>query len=74
MVDSFDQELLLKANATDGIKSVEKTTLSDLARFSGDGFEKLMSNKNLVALVTPDYTVSSVLAIGGFPGISVPAG
>lgn len=74
MVDAIDQELLLKANATDGIKSAEKTASSDLARFSSDGFEKLMSNNNLVALVTPDYTVSSVLAIGGFPGISVPVG
>ena len=33
-----------------------------------------MKEHNLDALVTPGADVSSVLAIGGFPGITVPAG
>ena len=74
MIDTIDQELFLNAEATDGIGIVEKAALSNLSRFSRDGFEKLMTNNELDALVTPDYTVSNVLAIGGFPGISVPAG
>jgi amidase len=32
---------------------------------------KLMTKSKLDALVTPDFSISSVLAIGGFPGISV---
>ena len=68
------KELFLSAEAIDGIGIVEKAALSNLSRFSRDGFEKLMTNNELDALVTPDYTVSNVLAIGGFPGISVPAG
>ena len=33
-----------------------------------------MSDNKLDALVTPGSTVAPVLAIGGFPGINVPAG
>jgi len=40
---------------------------SHMDRLSRDGFEKLMRQNKLDAFVTP-------LAIGGFPGISVPAG
>lgn len=74
MMIQLTKELFLSAEATDGIGIVEKAALSNLSRFSRDGFEKFMTNNELDALVTPDYTVSNVLAIGGFPGISVPAG
>lgn len=33
-----------------------------------------MREKQLDAIVTPDSNVASILAIGGYPGISVPAG
>ncbi|KAJ4982407.1 hypothetical protein NE237_033244 [Protea cynaroides] len=39
-----------------------------------NGIVKLMTQNNLDALITPDATVTVVLAIGGFQGISVPAG
>ena len=39
--------------ATKGIGKVEKAALSNLARLSKDGFEKLMMNNKLDALVTP---------------------
>ncbi|KAM0055993.1 putative fatty acid amide hydrolase [Helianthus debilis subsp. tardiflorus] len=46
----------------------------NLAKASKYGFEKLMNDNKLDALVTPYSNGSSVLAIGGYPGISVPAG
>lgn len=52
----------------------ELEALSNIATLSRDGFEKLMADKNLDALVTYANTASSILAIGGFPGIVVPAG
>ncbi|XP_065629798.1 probable amidase At4g34880 [Quercus suber] len=74
MINEIDQDHFLSAEATKGIGKVEKAALSNLARLSKDGFEKLMTNNKLDALVTPSYYASSVLAIGGFPGVSVPAG
>ena len=49
-------------------------TLLKLARLLKNGFEKLVKEHELDALVTPRYDVSPFLAIGGFPGIYVPAG
>lgn len=74
MIKTIDQEHFLSAEATNGIGKTEKAALSNLSRLSRDGLVKLMTKHKLDALVTPDFSVSSVLAIGGFPGISVPAG
>lgn len=74
MIKTIDQEQFLSAEATNGIGKAEKAALSNLSKLSRDGFVKLMTKNKLDALVTPDFSVSSVLAIGGFPGISVPAG
>ncbi|KAL9391320.1 hypothetical protein Peur_015240 [Populus x canadensis] len=48
--------------------------LSNLAELTRNGFQKLMKDNKLDALVTPGSFVSPVLAIGGFPGINVPSG
>jgi amidase len=74
MIKTIDQEHFLSAEATNGIGKAEKAALSNLSKLSRDGFVKLMTKNKLDAFVTPDFSVSSVLAIGGFPGISVPAG
>lgn len=74
MIKEFGQIIFLAAEATNGIGDVEKQALLNLARLSRDGFEKLMIEYKLDALVTPRADVAPVLAIGGFPGISVPAG
>ncbi|KAI4297730.1 hypothetical protein L6164_037603 [Bauhinia variegata] len=55
-------------------KNADLAALANLARLSKEGFEKLMTDNKLDALVTPGSTVAPVLAIGGFPGINVPAG
>ncbi|KAJ7967192.1 putative Amidase [Quillaja saponaria] len=72
--EEFGQDIFLAAQATNGIGNKEKAALLNLARLTRDGFEKLIRDNRLDALVTPAATVAPVLAIGGFPGINVPAG
>lgn len=74
MIKEFGQDIFLAAEATNGIGKTEKAAVYNLARLSGEGFEKLVWDNKLDTLVTPGSIVSPVLAIGGFPGISVPAG
>ncbi|XP_062177290.1 probable amidase At4g34880 [Alnus glutinosa] len=73
-IDDYGQDLFIKAQATNGIGKKEKAALENLARLTRDGFLKLMKKKKLDALVTPDSDVSTILAVGGFPGIIVPSG
>ncbi|CAN0878867.1 Probable amidase At4g34880 [Linum grandiflorum] len=56
--DEFGQDIFLAAEGTNGIGSLEKAALANY----------------LDALVTPGPAISPILAIGGFPGINVPAG
>ncbi|XP_057541166.1 probable amidase At4g34880 [Amaranthus tricolor] len=74
MIKEYDQAIFFYAEATKGIGLQEKKSLATLAKLSRDGFEKVMIENKLDAIITPGYSFSSVLAIGGFPGISVPAG
>ena len=74
MIKKFGQNIFLASQATNGIGYNEKAALASLARLSRDGFEKLMKDDKLNALVTPGSTVAPVLAIGGFRRINVPAG
>ncbi|KAA8546081.1 hypothetical protein F0562_020468 [Nyssa sinensis] len=67
----YGQTTFLEAEKTNGI---EKKMLLNLTRASKNGFEKLMKEKKLDALMTAQLSVTSVLAIGGYPGITVPAG
>ncbi|KAH8498152.1 hypothetical protein H0E87_017181 [Populus deltoides] len=74
-IKEFGQDLFLAAQATNGIGNREKAALSNLAKLTRDGFQKLMCDYNLDALVTPGAAgIDRVLVIGGFPGINVPAG
>ncbi|KAL3730864.1 hypothetical protein ACJRO7_027827 [Eucalyptus globulus] len=74
LTDQIGQDIFLASEATNGIGNAEKSALSSLANLSRNGFEKLMKQYNLDAIVTPGFEVAPVLAIGGFPAISVPAG
>ncbi|XP_010432367.1 PREDICTED: putative amidase C869.01 [Camelina sativa] len=74
MVKEWGQELLLAAEATNGIGEKEKEALQNLEELSSNGIEQLMKEKYLDAIVEVGSTLSSVLAIGGYPGINVPAG
>jgi len=73
-LQEYGQDIFIAAEATNGIGPREKQALSDMAKWSRDGFEKVMTDNKLDAIVTPGHAFSQVLAIGGFPGISVPAG
>ncbi|KAK1274474.1 hypothetical protein QJS04_geneDACA009587 [Acorus gramineus] len=73
-MDDIDQMLFLEAENTNGIGPKEEAALREMRRLSRKGLEKLMNEEALDAIVTPESSVSSVLAIGGYPGISIPAG
>ncbi|KAM6541612.1 hypothetical protein CsatB_006059 [Cannabis sativa] len=77
-IKEYGQELLIAAEATKGI---DKAVLGTLERQTRNGFVKLMRRYKLDALVAcagpsfpPLPIISTILAIGGFPGITVPAG
>ena len=73
-IDEYGQDLFIQAQATNGIGEAEKTALANLTRLTRDGFLELMIKNKLDTLVTPGNRVSTILAVGGFPGIIVPAG
>ncbi|KAF7134914.1 hypothetical protein RHSIM_Rhsim08G0183700 [Rhododendron simsii] len=73
-LNEYDQDTFLEAEKTNGIGKLEKEALRNLTRASKDGFEKLMRKNKLDAWVTPLAVGSSVLAVGGYPAINVPAG
>ncbi|WZY68134.1 hypothetical protein YC2023_000374 [Brassica napus] len=68
------QELFLAAEATNGMSEEEKAALQKMEELSRNGLEKLMKEKELDAIVSLGSKMSNVLAIGGCPGINVPAG
>ncbi|CAJ2677542.1 unnamed protein product [Trifolium pratense] len=70
----YGQDLMLQAEKTNGIGKSEKQALLNMTRSSQNGFEKLMKRNKLDAVVTPFSSFSSILAIGGYPGVNVPAG
>jgi amidase len=74
MIKEFRQDIFLAAQTTNGIGNTEKAALLNLAKLSKDEFEKVMKDNRLDALVTPSADATPVLAIGGFPTISVSAG
>ncbi|KAK7319016.1 hypothetical protein RJT34_03725 [Clitoria ternatea] len=69
----YGQELLVIAEKIKGI-GTWKQALLNMTRWSRNGFEKLMKINKLDAVVVPFSNFSPVLAIGGYPGIIVPAG
>ncbi|KAK6159560.1 hypothetical protein DH2020_006874 [Rehmannia glutinosa] len=70
----FGQEILVAADSTNGIGKEEKQAVETMEKLTRDGFEKLMLENKLDAMVTLGSDASTVLAIGGFPAITVPAG
>ncbi|KAK4477202.1 hypothetical protein RD792_016416 [Penstemon davidsonii] len=74
MIREFGQLILLAFEATYGIGDAERRAIWNLENLTKNRFEKLMIENNLDALVSAGPSVAPVLAIGGFPGISVPAG
>lgn len=59
---------------TSGIGQEEIEAVEMMEQISKSGFEKLMKENQLDALVTLGSDASTMLAIGGYPAITVPAG
>ncbi|XP_043710364.1 probable amidase At4g34880 [Telopea speciosissima] len=75
MIPQYGQDVFLQAENTTGTGDpAYQAALANMQSLTANGVVKLMTEYNLDALITPNATVTSVLAIGGFPGISVPAG
>lgn len=73
-LDVYDQDFMVGAEKTKGMGKEESEALSNMTRLSKNGFEKLMKLNKLDAVAIPGSNFSPVLAIGGYPGIIVPAG
>ncbi|KAK8522194.1 hypothetical protein V6N13_115167 [Hibiscus sabdariffa] len=76
-LEEYGQHILIESEKTNGIGEKERKAAEYLEKLSVDGFEKVMKEKEqkLDALEAPGISLAmTVLAIGGYPGISVPAG
>ncbi|XP_057456584.1 probable amidase At4g34880 [Lotus japonicus] len=72
--NEFGQDLFIASNMTNGFGQKEYVAMEMMKQLSQNGFEKLMKENQLDALVTLGSDASRVLAIGGYPAITVPAG
>ncbi|CAN6218800.1 unnamed protein product [Urochloa humidicola] len=70
----FGQPELIAAEKTNGIGAKERAALRRLHEISTNGLERMMKEHQLDAIVAPNHNAAGVLAIGGYPGIAVPAG
>jgi len=70
----FGQPNLIAAEETNGIGTRERAAIQRLKEISTNGLEKLMKEHQLDAIVGANFLSFRVLAIGGYPGIAVPAG
>jgi amidase len=59
---------------TTGIGSRERNAIRQLDELSANGVERLMSQHQLDAILTPDSSAALVLSYNGLPGIVVQAG
>lgn len=73
-LEEYGQAIFLAAENTSGLGETEKAAIRNMAELSKNGLEKVMREKRLDAIAFPDASASPVLAIGGYPGISAPAG
>ncbi|KAG6711862.1 hypothetical protein I3842_05G076800 [Carya illinoinensis] len=74
MIKEFGQDIFLAVQIINGIGNKEKEVLLNMAKISRDGFENVMRDNRLDALVTPSADAAPILAIGEFLAINVPAG
>lgn len=73
-LEEYGQDEFLASENTSGIGELEIEAIEMMANLSKYGFEKLMKDNNLDAMVTIGSGACTVLAIGGYPAITVPAG
>lgn len=73
-IPELGQSTLLEAQSTNGLGPIEQRAIAKMAELSKDGLESLMAEKQPDAVIAPNAAATSIFAIGGYPGISVPAG
>lgn len=73
MLKQYKQDLFLVSEATKGFDTAYTKVIVYMKKLNRD-YKKMMRRNKLDAFVTPSANCSPVLAIGGHPGISVPAG
>ncbi|KAJ0964190.1 hypothetical protein J5N97_029312 [Dioscorea zingiberensis] len=73
-IAEYGQDLFLASQNTSGVGPTERAAIARMSKLSKQGLERLMEKENLDAVVTPNWSFTSIMAIGGYPGISVPAG
>ncbi|CAN6481360.1 unnamed protein product [Victoria cruziana] len=75
-LEEYGQDIFLYAESTRNLGEEAKMAVKTLDELSRNGYEKMMNDNDLDAMVAPGVylTASSVFAIGGYPAISVPAG
>lgn len=72
--EEYGQATFIASDKTSGFGEKERQAIELMQNLSRNGFEKLMMDNELDAMVTPGTGAIAVLAIGGHPGITVPAG
>ncbi|KAH7518462.1 hypothetical protein FEM48_Zijuj09G0174100 [Ziziphus jujuba var. spinosa] len=73
-LEEYGQDQFIASEMTDGIGEQGLKAVERMKKLSEEGFEKLMIKNDLDAMVTVGWGSSPVLAVGGYPAISVPAG
>nr|CAB3499892.1 unnamed protein product [Digitaria exilis] len=70
----FGQDYLIQSEATNGIGRTEERAIARLNKLCKRGLGKVMQDNQLDAIVAPGASAHSLLAIGGYPAITIPAG
>ncbi|GAB4853204.1 hypothetical protein Ancab_017391 [Ancistrocladus abbreviatus] len=72
--NEYGQDGFIEAEKMSGNEEEVKKIVETLDELCQEGFEKMMRENELDAMVTPGTKAIPVMAIGGYPGITVPAG
>ncbi|CAM8901626.1 unnamed protein product [Rhodiola kirilowii] len=73
-LEEYGQDTFLAAEMMNVSETEVSQAVDTMKGLCEEGLEKIMKENKLDAIVTLGPGVATVLAIGGFPGISVPAG
>lgn len=70
----YGQDGLIEAENMNGNEEEIREIVENLEKLCKEGFEKMMKENELDAMASPGIKAIPVMAIGGYPGITVPAG
>ena len=73
-IKEYGQDTFETSEKANGIGRKERLLRLNMSRAAKDGFERVMKENKLDAMMTPNVNAVYFLSAGGYPGISVPAG